>query len=169
MGGVSGSWMYEQRIPRAKSRAALEYFRQLYKSKVVAAEGQILNTMPPAMRSEFSVYIYAKFVCQVPIFRGLPSALINAICCMCQPMIAVCNQVVLQEGSSGTEMYIVLSGEMEISHQGQRLGFLSDGAFFGEVAAACLTLPVGAACLTLPARPPAPDTSAICPPPPGLG
>ncbi len=28
---------------------------------------------------------------------------------------------------------MLMSGELEVSQNGQRLGFLSDGAFFGEV------------------------------------
>jgi hypothetical protein len=41
-------------------------------------------------------------------------------------------QVVYQEGRFGTEMYIIVSGEVEVSRDGERLGFLSQGAFFGE-------------------------------------
>jgi hypothetical protein len=41
-------------------------------------------------------------------------------------------QVVYQEGRFGTEMYIIVSGEVEVSRDGDRLGFLSQGAFFGE-------------------------------------
>ena len=48
-------------------------------------------------------------------------------------MIAVRSQVVMEEGSVGQEMYILVTGELEISQGGARLGFLCDGAFFGEV------------------------------------
>ena len=47
-------------------------------------------------------------------------------------MFSVRGQVIFAEGTSGKEMYFLLSGELEITSQGQRLGFLSDGAFFGE-------------------------------------
>ena len=41
-------------------------------------------------------------------------------------------QIVYSEGKYGTEMYFIVSGEVEVSHDGERLGFLSEGAFFGE-------------------------------------
>jgi CRP-like cAMP-binding protein len=41
-------------------------------------------------------------------------------------------QVIYAEGSSGQDMYMLLRGELEITVRGERLGFLSDGAFFGE-------------------------------------
>jgi hypothetical protein len=37
-------------------------------------------------------------------------------------------QVIYAEGSAGKEMYLLLSGELEITANGERLGFLSDGA-----------------------------------------
>ena len=48
-------------------------------------------------------------------------------------MVAVKQQVIFEEGSTGNEMYMLMFGELEVSQGGQRLGFLSDGAFFGEV------------------------------------
>jgi|EP01047_Picozoa_sp_COSAG01_P025597 CRP/FNR family cyclic AMP-dependent transcriptional regulator len=85
------------------------------------------------MRSEFSSIIYEKFVAQIPLFRGLPVGLIHSICNLAEPMLAVRHQVIFSEGTTGKEMYLLLEGELEISVAGERLGFLSDGAFFGEV------------------------------------
>ena len=36
-------------------------------------------------------------------------------------------QIVYSEGKYGTEMYFIVSGEVEVSHDGERLGFLSEG------------------------------------------
>jgi len=105
----------------------------MYKSRVVMEEAQILNLMPPAMKTEFSYFIYAKYVSQVPLFRGLPAGVIQPLCNACQPMMAVKHQCIIEEGSTGTELYILVSGECEISSKNERLGFLADGAFFGEV------------------------------------
>ena len=38
----------------------------------------------------------------------------------------------VDEGDIGTEMYFVIVGEVEVERSGNRLGFLSRGAFFGE-------------------------------------
>ena len=111
---------------------ALEYFRLVYKSRVMYEEGDILKTMPPAMKLEFSMRLYEKFLSDIPLFRGLASSIIHALCGIIEPMMAVRKQVIYLEGSTGKEMYMLLSGELEILSRGERLGFLSDGAFFGE-------------------------------------
>ena len=66
------------------------------------------------------------------LFRGLPDSLLHSLCDIVEPMMAVRQQVIYAEGSTGKEMYMLLSGELEITQRGERLGFLSDGAFFGE-------------------------------------
>ena len=111
---------------------ALEYFRLVYKSRVMYEEGDILKTMPPAMKLEFSMRLYEKFLSDIPLFRGLASSIIHALCGIIEPMMAVRKQVIYLEGSTGKEMYMLLSGELEILARGERLRFLSDGAFFGE-------------------------------------
>merc|ERR1712195_103975 len=51
-------------------------------------------------------------------------------------MTVIKNQTVIQEGEPGQEMYMLISGECEVSEQRgketMRLGFLCEGAFFGE-------------------------------------
>ena len=89
------------------------------------------------MRLEFSAHLYRKFLSVVPFFRGLPQEVLTTLCTIMEPMLAVHGQVIYTQGSSGTEMYMLLSGELEITiinqmGSSQRLGFLSDGAFFGE-------------------------------------
>ena len=46
-------------------------------------------------------------------------------------------QKIFGEGETGREMYMLLSGEIEVSQGGHRLGFLSDGAYFGEFPLLC--------------------------------
>lgn len=95
-------------------------------------EAEILSTMPPSMRLDFSMRLYATHLAQIPLFRGLGNSVIHALCAIVEPMLAVRSQVIYTEFSTGKEMYILISGELEITCRGQRLGFLSDGAFFGE-------------------------------------
>ena len=52
---------------------------------------------------------------------------------MVTPLVALKGQEIMKEGTVGTEMYMVMAGEVEVLTGGQRLGFLAEGAFFGEV------------------------------------
>jgi len=66
------------------------------------------------------------------VVLGLPPSLVHSLCGVVEPMLAVRHQVIYSEESTGKEMYLLLEGELEITSSGERLGFLSDGAFFGE-------------------------------------
>ena len=50
-----------------------------------------------------------------------------------EPMNLAKGQQVFAERTRGKEMYMLIQGELEVTQDGARLGFLSDGAFFGEV------------------------------------
>eukprot|EP01043_Picozoa_sp_COSAG02_P024418 COSAG02_NODE_1333_length_13206_cov_221.257801_10_plen_262_part_00 len=84
------------------------------------------------MKLVFSTQLYEKFLREIPLFRGLPTSLIHSLCSIVVPIQAVRGQVIYSEGTTGKELYLLLSGELEITVNGERLGFLSDGAFFGE-------------------------------------
>ncbi len=44
------------------------------------------------------------------------------------------DQKIVREGSTGTALYIILSGEGRVERGGERLGVLKAGDFFGELA-----------------------------------
>lgn len=92
----------------------------------------MIGQMPPSMRLEFSTHLYATHLAQIPLFRGLGNSVIHTLCDIVEPMLAVRSQVIYSEGSVGKEMYILICGELEVTCNKVRLGFLSDGAFFGE-------------------------------------
>ena len=49
-------------------------------------------------------------------------------------MMVVKEQCIIVEGTPGREMFFLMTGEVEMSVNGTRLGFLAEGAFFGELA-----------------------------------
>jgi CRP-like cAMP-binding protein len=68
----------------------------------------------------------------MPLFRGLGTEVITETCKSVMDLKLSRDQIVYQEGRFGTEMYFLVSGEVEVSRDGERLGFLAEGAFFGE-------------------------------------
>ena len=124
--------MREHRIPKRMIKQSLDYFRAVYKSRVMYEEKEILGTMPPDMRMVFARQLYLPTIQCVPFFRGISIGVLHSLCAITHPFLAVRSQVIYREGSVGKEMYLVLNGELEITARGAHLGFLSDGAFFGE-------------------------------------
>lgn len=127
------AWLNETRIPRAQSKKTFEYFQMKLKGISKTSDSEALESMPPFMKEEFCRHIYLKVLQSVPVFRGLSNEVLGAICHKLTPMNTMKGQVIYHEGSVGYELYMILDGEFEVSARGARLGFLSAGAFFGEV------------------------------------
>ncbi len=70
--------------------------------------------MPPPMRRNFTQHLYAETLSNVPFFRNLSDQVLNALGGAVQPMVAVRSQTIFAEGSVGSEMYMIISGELEI-------------------------------------------------------
>jgi CRP-like cAMP-binding protein len=84
--------------------------------------------------SEVVTKLYSRFLTTNPLFRGLASEIIAALCHVVQPMFAVKEQCIIVEGGPGREMFFLMKGEVEMLANDTRLGFLAEGAFFGESA-----------------------------------
>lgn len=95
-------------------------------------QSQILKDLPPSLSADISFFMYGKYIERIPIFRNLGKEVIAETCRWVRGVSLPREQIVYQEGKYGTEMYLVVGGEVEVSCDGERLGFLSQGAFFGE-------------------------------------
>lgn len=100
---------------------------------------QLLKQMPPAMRSTVTEFMYKRFLASMPLFRALSDEVVSSLCHRVRPLMALKGQEIMREGAVGREMYMVMEGEVEVIKDNGpgmaplRLGFLSEGAFFGEV------------------------------------
>lgn len=104
-------------------------------------EAELMKELPPLFAGELSRHLYYKFLSTVPLFRNLPTEIIDKLCQEVTPMLATRQQIVIQEGTPGVEMYFVMKGEVEVTKSGDRLGFLSEGSFFGEIPLIALSYP----------------------------
>eukprot|EP01051_Picozoa_sp_SAG22_P015256 SAG22_NODE_1968_length_3235_cov_2.232143_1_plen_64_part_00 len=62
--------------------------------------------------------------------------MVNSLCKAVQPMLAVRDQEIIREGDVGSEMYMLMKGEVEMSWRGSRLGFLAEGCAKQQLTAA---------------------------------
>ena len=54
------------------------------------------------------------------------------LCQIIEPIQVLASQVIYEQGKVGSEMYFIMMGEFEVLVDGHRIGFLGQGAFFGE-------------------------------------
>ena len=123
-------WLELKGIPKSQQAKTMEFFNELWASQPIDPE-EMFRQMPPAMHLNISTFMYRRFLSSVPLFRTLSEEVIAALCKSVVPLVALKGQEIIKEGSAGTEMYMVMSGEVEVMTGGQRLGFLAEDAFFG--------------------------------------
>ena len=127
------AWMGEKRVPKPLQARIMQYFNQLWSARSLLEVNTLLQEMPPTMSAEVSTFLYRDFLATIPLFRGLSEEILYRMCEKVVPMMALKMQTIIAEGQPGTEMYLLMSGEVEVSKDREILGFLSEGSFFGEI------------------------------------
>ncbi len=83
--------------------------------------------------------ISQEFLSKIPIFEKLSSADLEVLCTLWHPRDLKQNEVLFRKGESGSSMYIIEEGTIEISVPAElekkdiRVSLLSQGEFFGEL------------------------------------
>lgn len=70
---------------------------------------------------------------QIPLFRGMSDRDLAWIDSVADDIEVVPGEVLMQEGRRGTESFVIVDGESEVTAGGQRLAVLGPGATFGEM------------------------------------
>ncbi len=83
--------------------------------QVIVDDHQVLDDLPPAMRSELVRRLYGSIVTSVPIFVGLDSAILTELCMSLRAEPALRRQVLTVEGSRGTGLHCISSGACRVS------------------------------------------------------
>eukprot|EP01052_Picozoa_sp_SAG31_P001810 SAG31_NODE_61_length_29286_cov_444.645973_3_plen_875_part_00 len=134
-------WMIDKKVPKEQSEQLLKFLNIRHQQQASVDEAALMEELPPLFAGELARHLYYKFLSTVPLFRNLAPEIIDKLCHEVTPMLAMRQQVIIQEGTPGVEMYFVMKGEVEVTKNGDRLGFLSEGSFFGEIPLIALSYP----------------------------
>ena len=157
-------WLVSRRVPADFQSTVMSYFHKALDKKNANSEGfekMVLDTMPPAMASKTAAMLYGDWLSNLPLFKGLSQEIITSLCKVVVPLLVHRGQQVIKEQDLGTEMYMLLRGEVEVTKEQSehfvdekgkvftkvehlRLGFLGEGAFFGEAGVLAETVGSGA-------------------------
>ena len=123
-----------RRLPWVTRQRLRAFFEHMYEERTVFDEKEIIDALPERMRLELVKGMYEQLIKMVPLFAGLGDEITCQLCGALKPMPALDKDIITQEGERGTEMYFIMSGEVEVLIHGDLpLGFLHPGAFFGEM------------------------------------
>ena len=125
-------FMRVKRVPLLLRRRVRVFYENLYKQKSVFDENEFLTQLSPQLAKELTQFMYEDIMDNVPLFNGLPDSVVTKICLHLKPFTANMNDDIVKEGEEGSELYIIVNGEVKISRQGTVTGIMSTGSFFGE-------------------------------------
>lgn len=131
------NWMQKKKLPPGFQVPIASYCNEMWTNRANIDIDELFDDVPPTMRRHLTNFLYAPTVTGIPMFRQLSSEVIGAICSKVRPLYVMAKQLVIVEGEPGNEMYMIITGELEVMQKKERLGFLSEGSFFGESAIMC--------------------------------
>ncbi|HEV8697268.1 MAG TPA: Dyp-type peroxidase [Candidatus Limnocylindrales bacterium] len=70
----------------------------------------------------------------VPLFQGLDASQLDRLAGLATEIRAADGEVLMRQGESGDEFFVVASGHVVVEREGQRLARLGPGEFLGEIA-----------------------------------
>jgi CRP-like cAMP-binding protein len=70
----------------------------------------------------------------VPLLAGLEPKVLRRLADIGKRRTYEAEEVIVKEGTTGTALYIVLSGHARVEREGHPIGELGTGSFFGELA-----------------------------------
>ena len=126
------AWMKARHLTASERIRIMGYFSATHQSSTYFDEKKILSYLPLGVARDLSMQLYEPILGESPLFASLGPELMLRICQSVTPVAVSAGQTVYEQGKIGAEMYFVLSGELEVICDGDRLGFLGQGAFFGE-------------------------------------
>ena len=127
-------WMQEKNLPKATQSKIRAYYTHRYKSKVYFNERELQKELPPAMNQDINHHLYGELLVKLPLLAGLGKNVLHRVAECLVPTIAMRDQVIMEQDTAGSEMYILVKGEVVVHKDGEQLGYLQEGAFFGESA-----------------------------------
>ena len=71
---------------------------------------------------------------EVPLFRGLDASQLYRLAELAADVQAADGEILMRQGEAGDEFFVVISGNVVVEREGQRLSRLGPGDFLGEIA-----------------------------------
>ncbi|XP_044760414.1 potassium/sodium hyperpolarization-activated cyclic nucleotide-gated channel 1-like [Coccinella septempunctata] len=121
-------------LPKRMSRRIYSYinFRFQY---YIFNEKTLMDNLCLTLKKQILWHTCQNLVTKVETFKELPPAVLMKLVTMIKPEIYLPNDVVVQAGEVGSEMFFIYVGVLAVfTESGKEICHLSDGTHFGEIA-----------------------------------
>ena len=128
------AWMTERRLQKSYINKVLNYYSNKYKDSVIFDQAELLKELPPAMATSLMKELYGNILASLPFFKNLEDVITTKLAAAAKPAKFHGGQAIIEEGKTGTEMYILIEGECIVERAGVEMGYVNQsGWFFGEL------------------------------------
>jgi voltage-gated potassium channel len=129
------AFMRYRAIPVHLQHRIRDYYAYLWDKRLGHDETAILESLPPGLSTEISLYLKRDIIEKVPIFQGASDLFIRDVALQMRPAVYMPGDFIFVAGEKGNEMYFINRGVAEaMSPEGEILSTMTDGDFFGEIA-----------------------------------
>lgn len=129
------AFMRYNEVPTGLRHRIRAYYRYLWDSHKGYDNNEILNHLPPRLRSEVSLFLNKDVISKVPLLRGADQEMVLDVVMHLEPLVLVPEEKVFHAGEPGDAMYFIQNGAIEIvGGDGHHIATLQEGSFFGETA-----------------------------------
>jgi CRP/FNR family transcriptional regulator, cyclic AMP receptor protein len=73
-------------------------------------------------------------IARVPLFAGLSKSELGQVASLADEIDLPADKLLIREGERGSEFFVLLEGEAEVTRKGKKLATRGAGEFFGEIA-----------------------------------
>ena len=119
-------------VPTKVRRRIMAFLDNLYQQNTAFDEGEILVQLPEHMQTLLVHHMYNKITGMVPFFEHLDDDTRAAVCMKMKPIMCSAQEIISSEGEVGSDMYIVVRGQVQAMRDGVAIEVLQAGAVFGE-------------------------------------
>ncbi|MEZ4414984.1 MAG: cyclic nucleotide-binding domain-containing protein [Gemmatimonadota bacterium] len=131
---LSGFLRY-RRVPLHVQRHIFDYYRYLWEHRMGYDEASLLEDLPPTLRQELSLVLKGDLIEKLSFLEGASKELILDLCMRLRPLVFTPGDTIVRAGEEGRDIYFISGGAVEVlAPDGTRVGTLTDGDFFGELA-----------------------------------
>jgi voltage-gated potassium channel len=123
-------------IPPEMQNRVHEYYDHIWESRLGHDESTMLNDIPEPLKSDIALFMRQDFIKKIPFFVHAQENLLKDLVMSLQPTVYLPNSYVIKKGETGSCMYIISSGQVDVVSEDETTVYatLREGSFVGEMA-----------------------------------
>ncbi|KAJ3321174.1 Potassium voltage-gated channel sub H member 7 [Boothiomyces sp. JEL0866] len=129
-----GQFINYKGLGRELKNKILHFYSLKYTNNKYFDEERIFQELNQPLKLSIYLRECAPLIRQVPFFKSSEKGFISNLVMMLKPVHFLKDDIVIEKGSVGTQMFFISSGYLEVNLNGRVLGKLSPGQYFGEIA-----------------------------------